>query len=105
MAQETGEQVIVGVTAHTDDASPYEVDGFMGVDDAFDVALERLEEVRRTRHEAGAADALRQLERVCRSSDNIMPAMMDALEAEVTLGEIGDVWRDVFGDWATPIQT
>ena len=34
-----------------------------------------------------------------------MPAMMDALEAEVTLGEIGDVWRDVFGDWATPIQT
>jgi methylmalonyl-CoA mutase N-terminal domain/subunit len=105
MAQETGEQVIVGVTAHTDDASPYEVDGFMGVDDAFDVALERLEEVRRTRHEAGAADALRQLERVCRGSDNIMPAMMDALEAEVTLGEIGDVWRDVFGDWATPIQT
>ena len=105
MEQETGEQVIVGVTAHTDDASPYEVDGFMGVDDAFDVALERLEEVRRTRHEAGAAAALRQLEQVCRGSDNIMPAMMDALEAEVTLGEIGDVWRDVFGDWATPIQT
>jgi len=31
--------------------------------------------------------------------------MMDALAAEVTLGEIGDVYRDVFGNWNTPIQT
>ncbi len=50
-------------------------------------------------------DALRELERVCRGSDNIMPAMMEALDADVTLGEVGDVWRGVFGDWNTPIQT
>ena len=42
---------------------------------------------------------------MCRSGDNIMPAMMAALESEVTLGEIGDIYRSVFGDWATPIQT
>jgi methylmalonyl-CoA mutase N-terminal domain/subunit len=42
---------------------------------------------------------------VCRGSDNIMPAMMEALDADVTLGEVGDVWRGVFGDWNTPIQT
>ena len=34
-----------------------------------------------------------------------MPVMLDALEAEVTLGEIGDIYGDVFGDWNTPIQT
>ena len=55
--------------------------------------------------EAGAAAALQGLEKACRSDDNIMPAMMEALAAEVTLGEIGDVYRDVFGDWNTPIQT
>ena len=27
-----------------------------------------------------------------------------ALDAEVTLGEIGDIYRQVWGDWATPIQ-
>ena len=25
--------------------------------------------------------------------------------AEVTLGEIGDIYRQVWGDWTTPIQT
>ena len=105
MAQESGERVVVGVTDHREDITPYAVDGFMGVDDAFEVALSRLQEVKRTRGERRAGDALRELERVCRGSDNIMPAMMEALDAEVTLGEIGDVWRSVFGDWNTPIQT
>jgi methylmalonyl-CoA mutase, N-terminal domain len=105
MQQNSGERVIVGVTEHMDDVSPYEVDGFMGVDDAFDVALARLEEVRRTRHERRAGDALRELARVCRSGANIMPPMLEALDADVTLGEIGDIWRESFGDWNTPIQT
>ena len=105
MAMESGEQHVVGVTCAHDDESPFEVDGFMGTDDAFEVATERLNEVKRTRHEAGAAAALKGLEKVCRGDENIMPAMMDALAAEVTLGEIGDVYRDVFGDWNTPIQT
>ncbi|WOJ93349.1 acyl-CoA mutase large subunit family protein [Congregibacter variabilis] len=105
MAQSDGTQKIIGVTDHTDDISPFEVDGFMGVDDAFDVALARLEEVKRTRHEKAAGSAMRELETVLRSDRNIMPAMMTALECEVTLGEVGDIYRDAFGDWATPIQT
>ena len=105
MAMESGEAHVVGVTCARDDETPFAVDGFMGTDDAFDVATERLNEVKRSRHEAGASAALKALEAVCRSDENIMPAMMEALAAEVTLGEIGDVYRDVFGDWNTPIQT
>jgi methylmalonyl-CoA mutase N-terminal domain/subunit len=104
MAMESGDQNVVGVTCAREDESPFEVDGFMGTDDAFDVATERLHDVFRTRHEAGAAAALKNLEKTCRGADNIMPAMMDAVAAEVTLGEIGDVYREVFGDWNTPIQ-
>ncbi len=105
MKTESGEQKIIGVNCFRDDESPFEVDGFMGTDDAFDVATERLNDVLRTRHEQGAAQALKQLEADCRTDKNIMPAMMDALAAEVTLGEIGDVYREVFGNWNTPIQT
>ena len=105
MHTESGEQKIIGVNCFRDDESPFEVDGFMGTDDAFDVATDRLNEVLRSRHEAGAASALKQLAADCRSDKNIMPAMMDALAAEVTLGEIGDVYREVFGNWTTPIQT
>jgi len=32
-----------------------------------------------------------------------MPLMMEALDSDVTLGEIGDVFRQTFGDWQPPI--
>jgi len=105
MEMESGQRHVVGVTMAEDDESDFHVDGFVGADDAFDVALARLNEVKRTRHEKGAHAALKALESACRGSTNIMPSHMDALAAEVTLGEIGDVYRSVFGDWNTPIQT
>ncbi len=100
--EQSGRRVVVGVTDFTDDVSPFVVDGFPGVNDAYDVALERLRAVRRERHEQGARQALQALEARCRGSGNIMPAMMDALDRDVTLGEIGDVYRTVWGDWQTP---
>lgn len=100
--EQSGRRVVVGVTDFTDDVSPFVVDGFPGVNDAYDVALERLRAVRRERHEQGARKALVALEARCRGSSNIMPAMMDALDQEVTLGEIGEVYRAVWGDWQTP---
>ena len=105
MDMENGDQQVIGVNCFQDDESPFEVDGFMGTDDAFDVATARLNDVLRTRHEKAAASALKQLEADCRSDTNIMPAMMEAMSAEVTLGEIGNVYREVFGNWNTPIQT
>lgn len=105
LAQASGERVIVGTTHFRDDISPFRVDGFMGVSDAFDVAWQRLQEVRRTRDNQRASNALSALAKVCRSSENIMPPMMEALDADVTLGEIGDVYREAFGDWTPPAIT
>jgi methylmalonyl-CoA mutase N-terminal domain/subunit len=44
------------------------------------------------------------LERACRSSTNIIPPMIEAVTADATVGEIGDVFRAAFGDWTPPIQ-
>ena len=103
MAQADGSRTVVGVNAFTSDDSPFEIDGFLGVNDAYEVAVKRLAELRRSRNEKRAGAALRSVAAICRGTDNIMPAMMEALDAEVTVGEIGDVFRDVFGDWNTPI--
>ena len=102
-AQADGQRTIVGVTDFTQDDCPFEIDGFVGVDDAFDVALQRLHDLKTTRNDKAVGAALKNLKRVCSSDDNIMPAMMDALDSEASLGEIGDVFRDAFGDWDTPI--
>jgi len=33
-----------------------------------------------------------------------MPAMMAAVDADATVGEIGAVFRDCYGDWHVPIS-
>jgi len=101
---DAGDRKVVGVNDFDHDVSPYEVDGFVGTSDAFVRATERLTALRRDRNGAAVAGALRDLEATCRGDGNIMPAMMAAVGADATLGEIGDVYRDVFGDWDTPIM-
>lgn len=100
---ERGERTVVGVTDFDGDINPNAIDGFIGTSDAFDQATQRLGALRRERHEKAAGNALRALEACCRGDDNVMPAMMTAVDADATLGEIGKVFRDVFGDWDTPI--
>jgi methylmalonyl-CoA mutase N-terminal domain/subunit len=58
---------------------------------------ERVERVRRARDGDRAARALDRLEATARGTDNVMPDMVDAIEASVTLGEICDRLRGVFG--------
>jgi len=100
----TGEKVIVGVNRFTDDLEPWTIGGFEHDSNAWEEAMERLTVVRREREQRRAIDALHELERVCRSDDNIMVAMMEVTDAEVTMGEVGDVLREVFGDWHVPIR-
>ncbi|HYD09187.1 MAG TPA: acyl-CoA mutase large subunit family protein, partial [Acidimicrobiales bacterium] len=103
-AVESGDKRVVGVNLATEDESPFTVDGFRGSSDAWDRGMERLRELKRNRDGRGAVDALRSLDAACRSGRNVMPAMMDAVAARVTVGEVGDVFRSAFGDWDVPIR-
>jgi methylmalonyl-CoA mutase N-terminal domain/subunit len=108
--EETGalqrkERSLVGVNCFEGDIGEAPVEGFRGSENVYERALGRLEAVRRTRDARRARDALRGLEKTCRDPDeNVMPAMMEAVDAEVTLGEIGAVFRDAFGNWDTPVR-
>jgi methylmalonyl-CoA mutase N-terminal domain/subunit len=39
---------------------------------------------------------------VARSDENIMPVLIEAVKAYATVGEISDVFRDVFGEYRVP---
>ena len=60
---------------------------------------ERLAALRSGRHTEAAASALDRVERVARSDENLMPPILDAVEAYATLGEISDRLRNVFGEY------
>jgi methylmalonyl-CoA mutase N-terminal domain/subunit len=64
--------------------------------------LERLRRVRRERNAAATQRALDNLRRICEGTENTMPAMLEAVRAYATLGEIMDVFRSVFGDYMEP---
>ncbi|MBI3637186.1 MAG: methylmalonyl-CoA mutase, partial [Candidatus Rokubacteria bacterium] len=93
---EESARIVVGVNEFvTDDGaqpSLFHVDAGVG-----DALAERLARFRRGRATDTAARALEALETAARGSANLMPLMLDAVEAGVTLGEIGDRLRAVFG--------
>jgi len=45
------------------------------------------------------AEKLRALERAARGSENLMPALLEAVRAYATLGEMMGVFREVFGEY------
>jgi len=64
--------------------------------------LERLQRVRRERDNAAVKRSLESLRRVAEGTENTMPAIIEAVKAYATLGEIMNVFRGVFGDYMEP---
>ncbi len=97
LAVEEGRETVVGVNAYTDDeAAPAEV---LVVDAAAErEQVERLGAVRARRDRARAAAAFAALERAAAEDQNVLPAMLDCVRAAVTLGEIADALRRVYGE-------
>ena len=96
-AVESKEQIVVGVNAHQseDDETPPEL---MRVDEA--LARRRAQTVKafRARRDAAAADRARaDLVTAARGTANLVPLMLVAVRAGVTLGEISEDLRGVFG--------
>jgi methylmalonyl-CoA mutase N-terminal domain/subunit len=102
-AVEKGDKKIVGVNCFTDSiTSPVEV---LRISHEVEVEQNRLLGQRRAERDADAVDrALRRLVEVARTDDNMIPAMLDAVRAEATLGEICGALREEWGDYREPAQ-
>ena len=93
---EDGQRTVVGVNAYQTSEEPA-IDIFQIDPAERDRQIARLQRVRSTRNGSRARDALANLERVARSSENTMPAILECVEAYCTTGEICNVFRSVFG--------
>ena len=66
--------------------------------------LDRLARVRAERDASAHAAAMRRLEDEARRGDvNLMPAIVDAVEAYATIGEMCGVLRRVYGEYREPL--
>src|SRR6202050_2954290 len=97
-AVDTGEQVVVGVNRfQADEERPIPT---MQVDPEIErTQVARLDALRARRDSAKAKAALAEVERRARSTENLMPAILSAVEAYATVGEISDALRRAFGEY------
>jgi len=61
--------------------------------------VERLKTLRAKREQAKCAAAVQQVEDTARSTGNLMPVIVEAVEANATVGEISDAMRHVYGEY------
>jgi methylmalonyl-CoA mutase N-terminal domain/subunit len=98
MEEDKGERITVGVNQHrTDDELEIPL---LRVDrEGERRQIERLNRVRRSRDNRMVKEKLQALKQAARGSDNLMPPLLEAVKAYATLGEMMDVFRDVFGEY------
>ncbi len=97
-AVERGEERIVGVNVFVDDteASP---PGILKIrKEAESEQAARVRALRASRDSGKAASALRVLAKAERAGENLMPAVLRAVAARVTVGEICGVLREAWGE-------
>ncbi len=93
---ESKSRIVVGVNEFVTEEPPH--GGLFQVDPAVGEALcARLEALRRRRDQDLAWRALDRIETAARERESLLPPILDAVRASVTLGEICDRLRGVFG--------
>ncbi|MFN0063596.1 MAG: methylmalonyl-CoA mutase [Myxococcaceae bacterium] len=97
-ALEKGDAIVVGVNKFTEPTRPPQ--DLLRVDEAVERhQVEALRRLRKERHQSATQAALDQLAKAAQSQgDNLVPHILSAVKAEATLGEIADVFRNVFGE-------
>jgi len=97
-AIENNEKVIVGVNKFTvqEEVAP----PLFKVDDSIrKIQTEKIAKVKADRDENNVQQLLAKLEQNAKDGSNVMPTIIESVEAYATLGEVADVFRKTFGEY------
>ncbi len=98
---DAADKVMVGVNKYVTEEKQ-EIP-FLEIDETAEQGqVERLREVRRKRDGRTVSQSLRDLRGACGRGDNVMPYCIEAVKNLATLGEICDVYREVYGEYRDP---
>jgi methylmalonyl-CoA mutase N-terminal domain/subunit len=102
-AVETTEAVVVGVNKFT--SNEEQTIPLLRVDEAIErEQVERLRALRDRRDAAAAANAITELEAAASGSENVLPRILTCVEAWVTVGEISNCLRKVWGEYREAVS-
>ena len=64
--------------------------------------IDRLKTLRKERDNKAVAESLKALEKAAGEKKNVMPYLVECCKCYATVGEMADVFRDVFGEYVEP---
>lgn len=95
---EANERIYVGINKYTMEEPP--ITDLLKIDMSVgEVETAKLKKLRAERDQAKWKAALDNLRKVSETEENVLPAVIEAVKAKCTVGEICDVWREVFGQY------
>jgi methylmalonyl-CoA mutase, N-terminal domain len=98
-----GERTIVGVNKYANEGEQDPIPTLKIAAEVEKLQIERVGDLRRRRDAAAAERALAAVREAARDPDaNLMPPIVEAVKAYVTLGEICDIFREEFGEHRDP---
>ncbi|HEY3791346.1 MAG TPA: methylmalonyl-CoA mutase family protein [Bradyrhizobium sp.] len=102
-ALESKDEFIVGVNVNVDPEAPLPFEAFVLDPGLGERQIKRTQSIRRSRRQAETANSLKEIKEAALGTANMMPAVVRAIKAQATVGEICDVLREVFGEYRAPI--
>ncbi len=95
---ESNERVYVGINKYTMEEPP--PTGLLKVDMSVgEFKTAELKKYRAQRDQAKWKAALDKLSQVSKTDENVMPYVVEAVKAKATVGEVCNVWREVYGEY------
>jgi methylmalonyl-CoA mutase N-terminal domain/subunit len=99
LRMENGEKAVIGMNKFRSEASS-PVDAFLVPAEMSDIQLRNLRDVRASRSDQAAKEALNGVIEAAQKDRNVIPPLIDAARARVTLGEIVGCLKSVYGEYA-----
>ena len=100
--EDRGEKVVVGVNRYA--MAEERGISYLRIDERVELEqIERVRAVKAARDMKRVEKRLKQLADTCRDGANVMPVLIDAVRDGASLGEVSDVYRQVFGLYREPI--
>ncbi len=101
-AVEAKDLLVVGVNCFTAEAEE-PVETFCSPE-TVSVQRSKLAELKKRRNNGAVQQALAEVHQACGKRDNVMPAVIGAVKAGATEGEITEIFRQEWGSWDAPLR-
>jgi len=96
-----GKVTKVGVNKYTEGVD-MEVELHEYNDEWAKLQIKRLKELKRERENKAVKESLNALEKAAREKENVMPYLVTCCKCYATVGEMANVFRDVYGEYVEP---